>query len=448
MGTINLSFPFLPVNHFAFGAIDSAAKAYLLGMILSDGNVRAAQPRLCSARVNIKILATDIQACRMAQEVVGGCLRYMEGGYRVVWEVTSNQVAADLLRLGITPRKTHTASLNWDLIPPALHGAVLAGIIDGDGHLRFNQKDRRAEISLVTASQALRDQLLRRFPFFKLAVTPAKAGRCELYTVKVENNRELLVPLIESVYDRLPFPILQRKQAVLDQIRGYLAEQEAYDKRMGHVAAMKEGGMTIAEIATHMGTSRRPIQERLKAAGVNSKVVVFTDDDRQEIKRLHAGGLSVLQIHAVLGKGTEQAVRFHLQRMGCIPPPQRDSPGKTHADASVIAAAFRNGKTAQQIASERKMCPRVVCRILREAGVSLRRGSARKLEDEQVAWAVGELSRGRTLRSVAQELGVSETLIRIRRKRLAVPMEGGLGAGQDERQPEAAVDLNTERGWE
>jgi hypothetical protein len=81
-------------------------------------------------------------------------------------------LAADLIALGITPRKTFTLALQWGAVPDPLHGAIVAGLIDGDGALDFKPKAHRSRIAIVTASAALKDQLLERFPFFKLVEAP------------------------------------------------------------------------------------------------------------------------------------------------------------------------------------------------------------------------------------------------------------------------------------
>jgi hypothetical protein len=351
----------------------------------------------------------------MIQALVGGRLRLIEKGYRAEWEVYSASIAADLISLGVTPRKTASAALNWEAIPATLHGAVLAGLIDGDGHLRFNRKKRRAEMVLVTASAVLKDQLLERFSFLKvMVVQPTKKRHCVLYRVEVGNNRQRLGALLRVVYEALPFQILNRKQAVLNQIRAYLVDLDAYDERMGHVPAMKAAGLTIQQIAEALGTSKRPVLDRLRQAGVDSKRVVYTQEDRQEMRRLHEQGMTVLEIHAAIRKGSEQAVRYHLQRMGCIDPTKKVQP--RHQDADAILMEHKKGKPAYQIAAEKGICSRVVCRVLRQEGALLVGGSPQKLNDEQIEWADAELNAGRTLRAVAQELGVSETLIRFRRK--------------------------------
>lgn len=337
----------------------------------------------------------------------------MENGYRVIWEVNSDGIVADLIVLGITPRKTFTASLKWDLIPADLHGAVLAGLIDGDGNLRFDRVKRRAEVSIASGSAVLKNQLLERFSFFKaVEILPKGKRKSPLYRIEVQNHRERLRSMLQTVYGSLPFRVLERKQAVVDQLMGYVAEQDAYDERLGHVTELKASGLTIAEIAELMGTSLRPVQERLKAQGIDSRRVVFTEEDRQEMLRLHEQGRSVIRIHAAIGKGTEQAVRFHLQRMGCIK--KASKPTSRHPRADEIMALHREGFPLAGISEKVGLGVVVVSRILRQEGIRLRSGSPLKLTPEGILWAEAELQKGRMITSVAETLGVSTALIRIR----------------------------------
>ena len=418
MGTTNMKFPALPVNHAAFREIDTHQKAYIIGFLLADGCVLEACPGSYRARVNLKILAGDIQACRMAQEIVGGNLRMVEDGYRVIWEVNSDAIAADLIALGITPRKTFTASLQWDRIPDHLHGAVLAGLIDGDGHLRFRKESRNAEISISSGSVALRDQLLERFWWFKCEEVPPKGTRKNvLYKIIVESNRERLRSLLLNAYFPLPFPILARKQAVLDQIIGYVDDQDAYIGRMGEIPQLHRDGLTIEEIAAMVGTSLRPVLARLKAAGM-TKTDLFTTADLDQMKQLHDGGSTILEIHASIGKGTEQAVRYRLQRLGCIVK-QKPKTYVQHPMAQEIINLHGQGMTGEQIGLRLGITREMACKVLRAEGVLLRSGSPVKLTPSLIDWADVELAKGRTLKSVAEEIGVSGTLVRLRLKEKA-----------------------------
>jgi len=405
-------YPALPVDHTAFHQIDTPQKAYAIGFLLADGCVREPTSRARS-RVNLRIKTEDIEACRMVQQIAGGNLHLIEDGYRAMWEVSSDAIAADLNILGITPRKSFTAALQWNRIASHLHGAVLAGLIDGDGHLRFDRKGRRAEISIVTASPSLRDQVQEQFPFFKTVIfSPSGNRKSPLFQLVVENNRTLLKALISQVYESLPFPILDRKQKVLDQIRAYLEDQDAYDRGMDEVPALMASGLTQEQIAVRLGTSVRPVRERLLRSGYDGKVVKFTAEDLEEMKLLHERGLTVLQIHAVIGKATEEAVRYRLQRMGCLSKTKQAN--TRHPMAAEVLRLNQTGIPAFRIAEQVHLGRILVCKILHQEGISLCRGSALKLPTDGIVWAEAEMQKGRTITSVAKELGVSTTLIRIR----------------------------------
>jgi DNA-binding CsgD family transcriptional regulator len=428
--------PSLPIIHDAFRVIDTHEKAYLLGFLLADGCVR--DPKSTKRRrhrVNLKILAGDIQACLMLQAVAGGHVRFIEKGYRVEWDATSDGIARDLIALGITPRKTLTVSLDWDAVPFHLQGSVLAGLIDGDGHLRREKKYRRAEISVLTASPMLKDQLLERFPFFRVATYLADGNKRKntLYQLAVESNRARLGELIGRVYRDLPFPILARKAAALEAIQQLLTEQEEYDRRIASIPEMKAAGMSIGEIAEAIGTSRSPVNRHLKDKGIDSRVVVFSEEDRETMRRLHGEGMSVLQIHATLGKGTEQAVRFHLQRLGLLT--KKSKPLVRHAKADEILRLHREGMPAYKIAKELGIPEGTTAKILTQEGVTLVGGAPQKLFPDQVAWAARELTTGRTLKSVADALGVSGTLVRLRVRQMRrdqnpEPEGGSLSSGE------------------
>nr|WP_320131698.1 hypothetical protein [uncultured Holophaga sp.] len=363
----------------------------------------------------MRIKTQDIKACQLIQEIAGGHLFHIEDGYRIQWEVSSFTMFEDLVRLGITPNKTFTASLNWDVIPSHLHGAVLAGLIDGDGHLRFNQEARRAAIIIVTASPILRDQLLERFPFFKLRVQePCAYRKSHHYQVLVESNRQLLKELIGLVYDPLPFTILDRKQVVLDQIRAYLSTQDEYQQQMAEVPRLKASGLTIDQIAKLMGTSRRPILECLKREGIDSRQQTFSPQDIEEMKRLAEDGMTVLQIHQAIGKGTKQAIRYHLQQMGCLG--KTPKPVTRHPQAEEIVHLHGEGLPGYRIAEQLGLTARMVCAVLTQEGIKLRKGSPQKLTDEVLSWVERQFTLGRTQRVIAEELSVSETLLRTRRK--------------------------------
>ena len=70
--------------------------------------------------------------------------------------------------------------------------------------------------------------------------------------------------------------------------------------------------------------------------------------------------------------------------------------------------------TGVQIGKQLGITAEMACKVLRMEGVSLRGGSPVKLTPELITWAVDAVSKGRTLKSVADEIGVSNTLVRLR----------------------------------
>jgi hypothetical protein len=171
----------------------------------------------------------------------------------------------------------------------------------------------------------------------------------------------------------------------------------------------------------------------LKDKGIDSRVVVFSEEDRETMRRLHGEGMSVLQIHATLGKGTEQAVRFHLQRLGLLT--KKSKPLVRHAKADEILRLHREGMPAYKIAKELGIPEGTTAKILTQEGVTLVGGAPQKLFPDQVAWAARELTTGRTLKSVADALGVSGTLVRLRVRQMRrdqnpEPEGGSLSSGE------------------
>ena len=114
------------------------------------------------------------------------------------------------------------ASLQWDSIPDHLHGAVLAGLIDGDGHLRFREMNKHAEISIASGSAALRDQLLERFWFFKsVEEQPQGKRKNVIFRIFVESNRERLRSLVANVvlHTAIPDPCPEASRAGPDHAK-------------------------------------------------------------------------------------------------------------------------------------------------------------------------------------------------------------------------------------
>lgn len=127
------------MRHDYFGRIDSPVKAYLLGILGTDGNVGSS-----GNAIKLQISPKDIEIAELMREEISPyarILRYVNPplpGYTkerhvACLVVSSAQMKADLGRLGVIPRKTF--ALVWPDLDEELTASYLLGCYDGDGSI-------------------------------------------------------------------------------------------------------------------------------------------------------------------------------------------------------------------------------------------------------------------------------------------------------------------------
>lgn len=123
----------MPVNHSYFSAIDLEAKAYWLGFLAADGCVSGNTISLClnanDAHQVEKFRDAIESGHKIATYPVGG--KNGAGSFSTSIRVHSRQMASDLQRLGVVPRKSLVA-IPW-AGPAEYMTHYWRGIIDGDG---------------------------------------------------------------------------------------------------------------------------------------------------------------------------------------------------------------------------------------------------------------------------------------------------------------------------
>lgn len=147
-----------------FRDVDTPMKAYILGLIASDGYVSST-----SNAIGIKLHADDRELVELIRDELSPESRVHEylmpplPGYSKVrrvaqFSISSAELKDDLMKLGITPRKTFT--LQFPALQPELENSFLLGSYDGDGHLH---RDRlgwdlysASESFLKSAHEAIR----------------------------------------------------------------------------------------------------------------------------------------------------------------------------------------------------------------------------------------------------------------------------------------------------
>lgn len=127
-----------------FSIIDTEAKAYYLGLLLTDGNVHKAKRNTEQYVIQIDLKADDKEIIEKFKKEIHSSnrIRIYQTDKRneCLFGICSSKMAHDLMDKGVYPKKTFKAELNYN-IPPELFRHYIRGIFDGDGTV-FVSKDK------------------------------------------------------------------------------------------------------------------------------------------------------------------------------------------------------------------------------------------------------------------------------------------------------------------
>lgn len=119
-----------------FSNIDTEEKAYWLGFIAADGNVSKTMKNM---RINLNI--RDKEHLEKFRQSICGNQPIKENirgkNYSVYIDMNSKKICEDLQKYGITPNKSLTLDVAFNLIPQALIHHFIRGYFDGDGSINL-----------------------------------------------------------------------------------------------------------------------------------------------------------------------------------------------------------------------------------------------------------------------------------------------------------------------
>lgn len=117
-----------------FKEINTEEKAYWLGFIAADGCVSA---KMNSIRVDLK--SSDAEHLEKLRTSISGNqpIAVAHRGASCYMDMNSKQMAEDLFQLGVTPNKSLTLDIKFDLIPEELIHHFIRGYFDGDGSINY-----------------------------------------------------------------------------------------------------------------------------------------------------------------------------------------------------------------------------------------------------------------------------------------------------------------------
>lgn len=127
-------------NKNFFENIDTEEKAYWLGFIAADGNIRKDFHKL---RIELNI--QDKQHLEKFRSAIQGNMPIKEWirlkNHSCYIEINSVKMCKDLFQYGITPNKSLSLRIDFEKIPQELQHHLIRGYFDGDGSLNMYEKD-------------------------------------------------------------------------------------------------------------------------------------------------------------------------------------------------------------------------------------------------------------------------------------------------------------------
>ena len=127
-------------NQDCFEVIDTAEKAYVLGLLFADANID-----FKSNRISLDLHEKDVELLDYVAEVLEYKDVYnkhqqqlLDGSLSTYLKLSfsSSEVKNDLIRLGCTPRKSRTLKFpTEEQVPHKFINSFILGYFDGDGHV-------------------------------------------------------------------------------------------------------------------------------------------------------------------------------------------------------------------------------------------------------------------------------------------------------------------------
>ena len=195
-----------------FKIIDTPEKAYLLGIIQTDGNVHRNKygATLCISQnsdINwyIKLMLNSItDQLTITPYNKGKCENIC---------VQSKEIVNDIINLGVVPNKTKTQTNEnidtlWNSIPSNYKKDFIRGLIDGDGCIRFfvqpKCKNESANLTFASVQEHLIDLVKNYFETI-LNCNITKRNQGKMFSIWVTDKNKMKI-LGEHLFENFKYP--------------------------------------------------------------------------------------------------------------------------------------------------------------------------------------------------------------------------------------------------
>lgn len=173
-------------NFNYFSLIDTPNKAYILGLICSDGCIYKRDNH--EGMWQITLQKQDVQILEDIKKEIQADNPIKLNDNTATLTIVSQQMYNDLLKLGIVPKKTYTMDLHnvFENIPHYLLKDFIHGYFDGDGSITVRDIPSKAKIQFAMPERFIKSfqQVLLQY---KIESHWNKDERAEKYTIPFGN---------------------------------------------------------------------------------------------------------------------------------------------------------------------------------------------------------------------------------------------------------------------
>lgn len=157
------------VNDCFFSNIDTEEKAYILGLIYSDGNINASK-QYNSYALNFGQMERDLDIVLKIKDAMGANNHIIESKNKFndnifySLSIHSKQIYDDLVRLGVAENKSLIIEFNEKIVPDFLLHHFIRGLFDGDGCV-WNGKRKKMIVKDSSRKTGYRERIVHNVKF-------------------------------------------------------------------------------------------------------------------------------------------------------------------------------------------------------------------------------------------------------------------------------------------
>lgn len=200
-----------------FSNINTPEKAYLLGLIQTDGNITNKKNHSALSITQHKDFAWYIED--MLLDFSSYVCNTKDKNCRQL-QIGSKTIVSDLIKLGIVPNKVKNQTddninILWESIPEEFKGDFIRGCIDGDGYVTFFTQEKAinesCNIGFCSVKEILIDKIID-FIYNKFNYQCGKGRNGTVYKLYI-TDRNKAIEIGKYLYNNFKYPFGHPKKA-------------------------------------------------------------------------------------------------------------------------------------------------------------------------------------------------------------------------------------------